>query len=215
MKVEVYLKLMKVPYTTRLGNPRAAPKRKMPFIERDDGPPIADSTAILEHLESKQAEPLDGGMGELERARGHVIRRTFEEGLYFVALWSRWAEEAGWSVTRRFFDPIPAAVRWAVAPLIRKRVIATAYAQGTGRHTRDEIYAIGKRDLAAVAALLGDGPFFFGERMRTTDIVVHSFVANILKLDLETPLREEVRSRPNLVAFVDRMTQRVADAAKG
>ncbi len=35
-------------------------------------------------------------------------------------------------------------------------------AQGTGRHSREEIYAQGKADLDAVATLLGDQPFMLG-----------------------------------------------------
>jgi hypothetical protein len=38
MKVEVYLKLAKLPYKTRIGNVRKAPKASSPFIVDDDGP---------------------------------------------------------------------------------------------------------------------------------------------------------------------------------
>lgn len=209
MKVEVYLKLMKIPYKTSAGNPRRAPKGKFPYIEQDDGPSIADSTAILAHLESMAKEPLDQGMTDEEKARARVLQRTLEEGLYFVVLWTRWVDEQGWAVVKGVFDEIPAAVRWAVAPLVRRSVTSTTLAQGTGRHTREEIFDMGKTDIDAVATLLGDAPYFLGERMRTIDLIAYSFLANIHRFVVDTPLKEHLRSKKNLVAFIDRVAKNV------
>jgi glutathione S-transferase len=211
MKVEVYLKLMKLPYrTTTGGNPGRAPKGKMPFIEQEGGPTLADSSAIIAYFEKKLGEPLDGGMSELEKARAHVLQRTLEEAFYFVVLYTRWVDESGWAVVKSFFDPIPAPFRWAVAPLIRKRVAGSIHAQGTGRHSAEEIYAMGKRDILALSTLLGEGPFFLGERMRTVDVTAYAFLANILRFEVDTSLKAVAQSRPNLVAFVDRVAARVA-----
>jgi glutathione S-transferase len=210
MKVEVYLKLAKLPYKTTLGDPRKAPKGKMPFIE-DDGTIVCDSTAILDYLEKKHGAPIDGGLSELDRARGHMIRRTFEEALYFVALWVRWSEEAGWKETQKVFDMIPGAIRWAVAPMIRRKVIQTAHAQGTARHSRDEIYELGKRDLEAFATILGDRRYVLDDRLRTTDIVAYSFLANVLRPDIETPLKDAAKALPSLDKYI---THIAADVEK-
>lgn len=209
MKAEVYLKLQKLEYERKVGgDPRKAPKQKLPMID-DDGKIVCDSTAIIDYLEKKAKEPLDAGLTDDEWARSRVIQRTFEEGLYFVALWSRWAEDEGWKVTRGFFDEIPAAVRWAVAPLLRKKVVASAYTQGTGRHSRDEIYEIGRRDLRAFATLLGDSKYVLGDRVRTIDCTTYAFVANVLVAEIETPLREYAKTLPQLSAYVARMKETV------
>ncbi len=210
MKVEVYLKLMKLPYKTVSGNPRRAPKGKFPYIEQDDGgPSIADSTAILDHLESKAKEPLDEGTTSEDKARARVIQRMLEEGLYFVVLWTRWVDDSGWAIVKGVFDDIPAAVRWAVAPLIRRSVTSTTMAQGTGRHSKEEIFEMGKKDIDALATLLGDGPYFLGERMRTIDLVAYSFLANIHRFVVDTPLKEHLRSKANIVAFIDRIAKKI------
>ncbi len=212
MKVEVYLKLTKQPYKAVVGgDPRKAPKGKMPFID-DGGTIVADSQAIVDYLEKKLGSPIDGGLSDLDRARGHVIRRTFEEGLYFVALWTRWAEEAGWRETQKFFDAIPSAVRWAITPIIRRKVVGATHAQGTGRHAREEIYEIGKRDLEAFATLLGDRKYFLDDRLRTTDIVAYSFLANVLRAEIETPLKEAAKALPALDAYVTRIKREVDEA---
>jgi glutathione S-transferase len=209
MKAEVYLKLMKLEYERKVGgNPRNAPKQKLPMIE-DDGTIVCDSTAIIEHLEKKSKTPLDGGLSDADWARARVIQRTLEEGLYFVVLWSRWAEDEGWNVTKGFFDAIPAAVRWAIVPFVRKQVVNAAYAQGTGRHSRDEIYELGKRDIKAFATLLGDSKYVLGDRVRTVDCCAYAFCANILVPPIETPMKDYAKTFPQLSAYVERMKETV------
>lgn len=210
MKAEVYLKLMKLPYERKVGgDPRKAPKQKLPMIE-DDGKVVCDSTAIIEHYEKKAKTPLDEGLTDEEWARARMIQRAFEEGLYFVALWSRWADDVGWAVSKSFFDDIPAAVRWAIVPIVRKKVIASAHAQGTGRHSRDEIYEMGKRDIRAFATLLGDSPYVLGDRIRTIDCTAYAFIANILVPDIDTPMKEYAKTFPQLSAYVERMKEAVS-----
>lgn len=214
MKVEVYLKLQKIPYKIESGDPRKTPKRKLPVIV-DDGVTVADSSAIVAHLERKSGKSLDDGLDDAGRARAHVLKRMFEESLYFVMLWSRWADDAGWEELRpRIEKLVPAPVRWLVPGLIRKRVVASLAAQGTGRHSRDEIYALGEADLEAVATLLGDGRCLLGEQLRTIDVIAYSFLANILLWPKPSPLTEAVRARPGLDAYVKRILSRLQSDAK-
>jgi glutathione S-transferase len=207
MKAEVYLKLRKLEYERKSGgDPRKAPKQKLPMIE-DDATIVCDSTAIIDYLEKKAKHPLDEGLSEQDWARARFIQRTFEEGLYFVALWSRWAEDDGWNVTKTFFDAIPGAVRWAIVPMARKKVIASTHAQGTGRHSREEIYEIGKRDLRAFATLLGDAKYVLGDRVRTVDCTAYAFLANILVAEIDSPLKEYAKTLPKLSEYVERMKE--------
>lgn len=211
MKAEVYLKLAKLEYRAVAGDPRKAPKQKLPLID-DDGKVVCDSTAVIDHFERKIDKPVDEGLGDADRAKARMIQRTFEEGLYFVLLWSRWAEDDGWAVSRTFFDAIPAAVRWAIVPLIRKKIVASTHAQGTGRHTREEIYEMGERDLRAFAALLGDSPFVLGDVPRTVDCTAFSFLSGVLVPPIETPLKAYAKSVPQLEAYVKRMRDLVGEA---
>ena len=204
-KVEVYLKLQKLPYVVALGDPRKAPKGKLPVIETD-GQHIADSSAILAYLEDKAEKPLDRGMGAEARARAHVLKRLFEESLYFVVLWARWVDDEGWKEMRpRIEKVIPALVRWLLPGIIRKKVTAAVVAQGTGRHSRDEIHALGKADLEAIATLLGDGPYLLGAELRTIDVTAYAFLANIFYWPRPSPLTDDLKAMPALVAYVKRI----------
>jgi glutathione S-transferase len=214
MKVEVYLKLQNLPYRAKLSDPRGAPKKKLPMIEMD-GTRLADSSAIFAHLERTASSPLDRGLDATALARAHVLKRLFEESLYFVLLWSRWADDDGWSAMRPHIEGVvPAAVRWLVPAIIRKKVIGSIVAQGTGRHAREEIYALGKADLEAVAALLGESTYLLDDELRTIDVIAYAFLANILFWPKASPLTEAARALPALGAYVNRIASRLKSAAQ-
>jgi glutathione S-transferase len=209
MKVEVYLKLQKLAYRTHLGSPRAAPKAKLPFIEREDGTKIADSSAILEALERDHPEPLDRGLSDLDRGRSRILQRALEEGLYFNVLWSRWGDDRGWAEVRKVFSFLPAPVRPVVSALVRRSVIKSAYVQGTGRHSPDEIYLAAERDLEAISRWLGERPYFADDKLRTIDVTAYAFLANVARFPAETPMRAAIRRFPNLITFIERVSARV------
>jgi glutathione S-transferase len=85
--------------------------------------------------------------------------------------------------------------------------------QGIGRHSREEIYALGRADLEAVSALLGDGPFFFLDRPTTFDAVAYGFLANVLFVPVETELKRTAFEFANLKAFCHAMERRLDERA--
>jgi glutathione S-transferase len=213
MKVETYLRLAGLPFRAEATLPFKAPKGKLPFIIESDGRRIPDSGHILAHLEATTGGRLDGGLSPEQRARGHLIRRTCEESLFFVALYGRWFDQPGWSILKPLmFGRMPPLLRWIVPALVRRGLRRDLLGQGTLRHSRDEIYALGCADLDALADSLGERPFFLGERPSSVDACVHAFVANILKPPIDTPLRRHAQRLAALVAFTERMDQRLAAA---
>ena len=74
-----------------------------------------------------------------------------------------------------FLGTIPPIMRELVAGRVRKGIRKTLYAQGMGRHSRDEIYEIGKADLTAVSVWLGEKPFFMGATATSVDASAYSF----------------------------------------
>lgn len=209
MKVETYLRMTGLEYRVEsLGDPRKAPRHKLPFID-DRGRRVPDSEHILAYLKATYGDPLDKDLSPADRALGHTIRRSLEEGFYFVALWSRWMDERSWPEIRRaFFGRLPPIVRDMVPRLARGKIADALEAQGTGRHTPDEIWAIGKADLTALSGLLGDKPFILGEAPTSFDATVYAFAANVIVPPLRTPLSEHAETLPNLRAYCDRMRAR-------
>ncbi|HEY5923884.1 MAG TPA: glutathione S-transferase family protein [Kofleriaceae bacterium] len=207
-KLECYLRMAEVPYKPTKADFRRAPKGKIPFVEIG-GAYMGDSQLIIEELERRLAaggkQPLDRGMAARDVAMARMIRRTLEEGLYFVGLYARWKTNEGYPLMR---DEFKKMVPGFVLPIIRRAQIKKGHAQGTGRHTFDEAMAIGAADLAALAELLGDKPFLFGDEPRVIDCTAFAFLEMVLGFPLATPLKAAGENHPNLAAYRKRIRDR-------
>lgn len=216
LKLEAYMRLAGIPYRVEhfAGNPSKAPKGKIPYITDDDGRTMGDSALIIEHLVAKHGDKLDAHLTPAERAAGHALRRMTEEGLYFAILYSRWIDDAGFAVLAPvFFDTIPAPLRSVVGLLVRRNTRNALQAQGTGRHTREQIYAMGRADLQALSDALGDKPFFLGDEPTSYDAAIYGTLHNLMKVPTGTPLTTFACSLRNLVAFCERVTKRCFEEA--
>jgi glutathione S-transferase len=207
-KLETYLRMASVPYQAVPADYRRAPKGKIPFVELDGGL-LGDSQLIIEELERRLGDQsLDAGLSARDRAVGRTVRRTLEEGTYFTGLYFRWKEDEGYAVLApEFKKMLPKAFRLLV-PMFRRKTKKQLHLQGTGRHTPDEVAAMGAADLAAVAELLGDQDFLFGTRPRTTDATVFAFLEAIAGFPVDTGVRRALDTHANLRAFRDRVRAR-------
>jgi glutathione S-transferase len=208
LKLESYLRMTKLPYTARAADFRKAPKGKIPFIE-EDGKLLGDSQHIIEHLKRKHGDVLDAKLTPEQVATGHAVRRMLEESTYWNIIQDRWVSDDGWTVYRPLFEALFPPVIGKVGPaLIRRGVLKAIRAQGLGRHTPEEIAEMGKADLTAVAAILGDKPFLLGEQPSSFDAAVYAFLVNILVFPVDSPLRRFAQQQPTLVQYVERFQQR-------
>jgi glutathione S-transferase len=209
MKVETYLRMAGLAYECPRGaDVRKSPKGKMPFIE-DEGVTVADSAFIIDYLKRKYGDPLDSHLGVSERASVLACQRMFEENTYWAVLYFRWIDEAGWRLTREaFFGGMRPPLKWIVPFLARRIARRELHGHGMGRHARDEIAVIGKKDLTAAANFLGGKPFFMGAQPSSLDATTYSFLANILWAPIESPLKAHARQYPQLEAYCRRMKER-------
>ena len=97
--------------------------------------------------------------------------------------------------------------------IVRRNTRKTLHAQGTGRHTREQIYALGNADLQALSDALGDKPFFLGDKPTSYDAAIYGTLYNLMKVPTGTPLTTFACSLPNLVAFCERVTKRCFEDA--
>jgi glutathione S-transferase len=208
LKLELYLRMAGLPYGNRYTlDLHRAPKGKLPWID-DDGTVVADSGLIIDHLKNKYGDPLDSDLTPAQRAAGLAITRLFEEHLYWTVLHDRWISAAGWAMTRPgFFGAMPWPLRVIVPWVARRGIRAELHGQGMGRHTPEQIHALGVADVDALAALLGDQAFFLGAKATSVDAVAAAFLANILMVPLETPVKRATAAHTNLVAYCQRMAQ--------
>ena len=209
MKVETYLRMAGLPYECpRKADIFKSPKGKMPYID-DNGKVLADSTFIVDYLKATYGDKLDAKLTARQRALGVVIQRTFEESLYWPVVYSRWIEDVGFNTVKEAaFAKLGFPMRQLIPVFARRGLRKQLHAQGTGRHSRDDIYAIGCRDVTALSELLGDQAFYLGDEPTSVDATAYAFLANLLWAPIDLPIRAHAQKLPNLEAYCQRMKAR-------
>jgi len=211
MKLETYLRMAGLPFEIPPATMREfqkAPKGKMPYID-DNGKILADTSFIIDHLKTTYGDKLDGWLTNEQKAIALAFQRLMEENLYWAVVYTRWVEPEGWAKTKpAFFDKLPVPMKWFVPTLARRGLVKEMYGQGIGRHGRDEICAIGKRDITALADFLGQKPYFMGESPCSLDAAAYSFLANLIWSPVESPLKQHAQQYPQLEAYCRRMKSR-------
>lgn len=208
MKAETLLKMAPLPYRIDTGGFTKAPKGKLPYID-DGGLVVADSTFIRWHLEKKYGVDFDRGLDAAQKATAWAFEKMIEDNLYWVLVHDRWVDDANFrNGPMRFFDRVPAPIRPLVVPMIRRKVRSALHGQGMGRHSNDEIRALGEKSVNALADFLGDKPFFFGAEPTGVDATVFAFVCGLLCPHFTSPTRTAAEAHDNLRRYVGRMTAR-------
>ncbi len=207
LKVDCYLRATGLEYETRpdFGNLKKAPKGKLPFIV-DNGKTIPDSTHIIAYLKETYGDQLDQELNPEQKAIAHALCRMLDENLYWCMVYSRWIDDTGWSVIKpAFFGMLPFPLKVLIPTLARKGVKKSLYLQGFGRHKKDELLQIAKKDLTALSDLLGTKDYFLIDKVTTLDICAFGFLAQFIVPEFESEFNKLAKSYPNLVAFVERM----------
>ncbi|MGZ3376169.1 MAG: glutathione S-transferase C-terminal domain-containing protein [Phenylobacterium sp.] len=193
-----------LPYRTEKSRPPQAPKGKLPYIE-DASVLIGDSTFIREHIERKHGVDLDAGLSAEQRATAWMVERVVEDHIYWALIYTRWG-------VRENFDKGPAIFFGDAPPEVleaaRARMLDVLHAQGFGRHSLEEVAHLAARSFAALAELLGDGPYLAGETMGGADATLFAGLSAVLTPHFDTPIRDAALRHPNLVAFSNRMMRR-------
>lgn len=211
MKLETYLRMTGLAFEIPQASIRhlqRAPKGKLPYIE-DDGKLVADSSLIIDYLKTAYGDTLDAWLDATQRATALAFARLMEENLYWAVLYTRWVEPQGWEKTRpAFFGQLPAPLQWFVPALARRGLVRELHGHGMGRHSRNEIIAIGQRDISALADFLGDKDYFMGSQPCSLDASAYAFVANLICAPLESELKSHATQYPQLRLYCERMRAR-------
>lgn len=216
VKVEAYLKMADISYEpVYLTDPREAPKGKLPYIEieREQNQKIADSYFIIKHLEAAQLAdqnktPLDAHLSAEQKAISHATQHMLDEHLAWVVIYSRWVSEKNFKIIKNtFFSNIPAPMRLIASKKVRKYMLNALNSQGVSRHQEDEVYQLGKEDVSALSMLLGNKYYFFGDKPSTLDATAYAYIASIIHVPMESPLKRFVLDQSNLVDFCERIDE--------
>lgn len=213
-KLETYLRMARLPYEVKPPSITLGPKRKIPYI-RDGERVMGDSGLIIEYLVAAYGDPLDHELDPRQRATAHAVRRMLEEHTYFVVVKLRWSNPDAWPHIKQAFAPLmPPVLGGAVMNSIRRGMTRKTWEQGVGRHSHTELLGLLTRDLDAIDALMGDGPFFFGPRATSVDATLYGFLIQIAWTPWDSDEKALFAERPRLVAYLERMRAAYwADAA--
>lgn len=204
-KVESFLILNDLEYRNEfIFNPSKAPYKKLPYIEDSDGSLIADSSFIIEHLDTSRSLKMDQHLSPINKAKGHLIKRTLEEGTYWILFYQRWAPKESWKqVKATAFAGMPQPLRSFVPDLIRRDVLSSLWKQGVARLSSAERLDILRKDLSSLSSLIGDNKFLLGEKPSSYDCGVHSFLKAILLESIDVGYRKEVLEHSNLLKYTE------------
>ena len=129
-----------------------------------------------------------------------------EENLYWAVVHTRWIEPQGWALTRgAFFGTLPLLLRWIIPPMARRALLKEMQGHGMGRHSEEDIHAIGRRDITALADFLENKRYFLGDAPCSLDATAYAFLANLLWVPIGSALQRHAQQYPQLQAYCERM----------
>ncbi len=204
LKLLTWLRMADIDHEVEvLSGPPKSKTKKAPYILRADGSILDDSSVIIDTLTAEHQIELDADRSPRERALMTLVKRTVENHLYFAGLLHRWRDN--WEQTRdSYFHSIPRPVRLVMGPVVRRKVLAQARAQGLGLRPTEHMHAEALTDIGAIEELLGNEPFFFGSP-GVTDAIVYGALENTRSVPLPGPVQDRVLGSSRLTAYLDRI----------
>ena len=207
-KAMVLLEMAGLEYETRSGDPRKAPKGKLPVLH-DNGKLVPDTTFIRWHLEEAHGVDFYKGLSGAQKASCWALEKMLEDSLYWAVVHERWMIDANFDKGPRvFFEAVPALMRPFIISMVRRQVKRDLQGHGMGRHSRAEIVRLGMASLAALSEILGDKPYVMGDDPCGADATAYGFVANALCEQFDSEILQAGTKHPNLAAYNARMAER-------
>jgi glutathione S-transferase len=208
LKLLTWMKMAEIPFeASALTGPPKSKSGKAPYVERDDGTILEDSSTIIDTLTEEFSVGLDATRTPTERASMLMLQRTVETHLYFAVLLHRWRDH--WPEVRAsyFKGMMPAPVLWAVGPFIRRDTLRQAKGQGMGRMPWPKAVAEAEADLEALSTMLGSQDYFMGTP-GMADAIVYGALENVRSEPFDGPLKDALLRHGNLVSWLDRVRSR-------
>lgn len=198
IKIETYCRLMKIPYENVY---KSGTDQKLPYLEYKGETKKHD---LLGFLNSKFEVNADANLNDKDKACSRAFQIMAEENTFWSLMYYRWVDN--FSETKKYFKGLD-VVRKNVRPkLDQGKCVKCLEAHEIGKHNKEEIYAIGEKDLRAYSAFLEDKEFFMGSEPTTIDCTMFGLLSCLLHTAENSPLAKVIREElKNLVDFCDRM----------
>lgn len=206
LKLLKWLDIAGIPYRQKIeDNPAKGPNRKNPWIELD-GRPLADTEIIIEMLGARFGVDVDAGLAAGRRAQLHAARRMLEEHFHMIFEWEMFLHPNGAPFAHELAATIvPRPLAGPMARLFIRQMGKQLYARGIARHDADVIFRKGRADVDAVEAMLGADPYLGGDRVSMADVSAYGLLQPMARWPMRTPVADYIKSRPILIAYLDRL----------
>jgi glutathione S-transferase len=185
-----------------------APHGQLPYL-LVGARPIGDSDVIIDHVARKLGVESQWESWPRGESLDVLARRTLDD-LYWPMSYSRWRDDRFWPSFRTALLTQHPDISPDDLEKAREYNRIRYHYQGIGRYEPDRVFARGIEDLRSLADMLGEQQFWHGEKPGRTDAAIYGFIANILFYEIETPLKQYVQLRPNLVRHCQAMHERVS-----
>jgi glutathione S-transferase len=208
LKLETWLRMTGLAYEVQIENNLSkGPKKKTPWIELGDTR-MGDSELIIQFLKERYGVDPDSGLSRQDRAVALAWHRTFEEHLHQAFEYHLFFGPGGPERLDEFLATMPLLARPLLRQLLPRAFRSQLHARGLGRHDEATILAMGKADLDAASAFLGDKKYFLGDAPRTLDATAFGFLALMVFMPGDNPLYRHAASLDNLRGYAERMSAR-------
>lgn len=198
IKVETYCRMMKIPYENVY---KTGTDQKLPYLEYQGE---TKKHNLLSFLNSKFEVDADANLSDKDKACSRAFQCMAEENTFWSLMYYRWVDN--FAETKKYFKGLD-VVRKNVRPkLDQGKCVKCLEAHEIGKHNKEEIYAIGEKDLRAMSSFLDDKEFFMGSDPSTIDCTMFGLLSCLLYTAESSPLAKVVKEDlKNLVDFCDRM----------
>jgi glutathione S-transferase len=214
LKLLKWLELAGIPFTLvneDLSN--KGPKGKNPWIELD-GERVGDTEIIIDLLSRRSGFDIDAGLMPDQRALSHAVRRMVEEHFHMVLEWELFVHPSGIEGARELSaNAVPPPLVGLATSYMTRHFARQLHARGMARHAPEIIAAKARADLDAIEALIGHGPYLVGTHRSMADVAIYGLLMPMARWPMKTPTAGAIKSRPRLMAYLERMHEAKAEQA--
>ncbi|XP_061184650.1 failed axon connections homolog [Saccostrea echinata] len=203
LKLETYLRMAKVPFMNVHDSiTNRSSKGKVTWIEYN-GEEVADSEFCIQFINQKFNVDLDKDFSEEDQAAALAIQRMVDEHLFWTVALQRWVYDPTDGI-----DPRKTLnFSWFTCHMINKLIKRQTYAQGVGRHTKEEVHHVMDEDLQALSKFLGKKKFLLGEKTCQADSAVFGMLAQMYFNGCGGYGEKAIKKYPNLCEYCERMKE--------
>jgi glutathione S-transferase len=206
LKVETWLRMTKIPYENVPCKVSLRSKEGMlPFVELN-GTELYDSSFIIRDLAKHFNKKENITAAQAGAARAFEQMMEFNTSFSYAQI--RYVEKSHELLSEKVLGvKLPLLFQlFMPARMMRNSMRSKLFNHGIGRHTRDEVVAIGLDDLRAISDYLGDKKYMNGDEPTRVDATLFGHLVQILYVPLDSPHKDLLREEcTNVVQYCNRI----------